>query len=85
MKFTESIVVSVLACSLNLQIHLRVAVSGVARGGSKDVNLVTRLDDKRLTNLWFTVEILFEPLFFRRLHKPVITLNFPFVLILYYL
>lgn len=60
MKFTESIIISVLACSLNLQIHLRVAVSGVARGGSKDVNLVTRLDDKRLTNLWLAVEILFR-------------------------
>ena len=60
MKFTDSVIVSVLACSLNLQIHLRVAVSGVARGGSKDVNLVTRLDDKRLTNLWFAVEILFR-------------------------
>lgn len=60
MKFTDSVVVSVLACSLDLQIHLRVAVSGVARGGSKDVNLITRLDDKRFTNLWFAVEILFR-------------------------
>lgn len=60
MKFTDSVVVSVLACSLDLQIHLRVAVSGVARGGSKDVDLITRLDDKRFTNLWFAVEILFR-------------------------
>ena len=60
MKFTDSIIVSVLACSLNLQIHLRVAVSGVARGGSKDVNLVTRVKGEGLTNLRLAVEILFR-------------------------
>ena len=60
MKFTDSIVVSVLACSLDLQIHLRVAVSGVARGGSKHVNFITGVKGEGFTNLRFTVEILFR-------------------------